>query len=263
MAQCVSKVELHISCRGLLDKDTTSKSDPLAALLMQDKGGNWYEFARTERVKNNLNPDFSQAITVDYYFEMVQKLKLVVYDVDNASKKLDDDDDFLGEMECNLGQGEEKCEQRVYAEEIKGGNERVKLTLRATNLDKKVVKNNLNPNWKTIELPVHSLCSGDYDATIKKGLDFINPKKQHKKKYVNSGVLYVSLCEITQYHSFLDYVMGGCQINFTVGIDFTASNGDPRNAQSLHYMSPYEPNEYLKALTAVGEVCQDYDSNIY
>jgi len=54
-------------------------------------------------VKNSLNPDFSQAITMDYYFEMVQKLKFSVFDVDNATKQLDDDD-FLGEMECTLGQ---------------------------------------------------------------------------------------------------------------------------------------------------------------
>jgi len=45
-----------------------------------------------------------------------------------------------------------------------------------------------------------------------------------------------------------------------VGIDFTASNGDPNHPQSLHYMNPYEPNEYVKALVAVGEVCQDYDT---
>lgn len=79
--------------------------------------------------------------------------------------------------------------------------------------------------------------------------------------------------------------MGGCQIHFTVSsvpsppsrhtpvalltlgdphchqvaIDFTASNGDPRNSCSLHYINPYQPNEYLKALVAVGEICQDYD----
>ena len=45
-----------------------------------------------------------------------------------------------------------------------------------------------------------------------------------------------------------------------VGIDFTASNGDPKHPQSLHYINPYEPNEYVKALMAVGEVCQDYDT---
>ena len=44
-----------------------------------------------------------------------------------------------------------------------------------------------------------------------------------------------------------------------VAIDFTASNGDPRNSCSLHYIHPFQPNEYLQALLAVGEVCQDYD----
>lgn len=44
-----------------------------------------------------------------------------------------------------------------------------------------------------------------------------------------------------------------------MAIDFTASNGDPRNSCSLHYINPFQPNEYLQALVAVGEVCQDYD----
>ena len=42
-------------------------------------------------------------------------------------------------------------------------------------------------------------------------------------------------------------------------MDFTASNGDPRQPDSLHYMNPYEPNEYLQAIMAVGSVIQDYD----
>ncbi|VCX38256.1 unnamed protein product, partial [Gulo gulo] len=46
-----------------------------------------------------------------------------------------------------------------------------------------------------------------------------------------------------------------------VAIDFTASNGDPRNSCSLHYINPFQPNEYLQALVAVGEICQDYDSD--
>lgn len=47
-----------------------------------------------------------------------------------------------------------------------------------------------------------------------------------------------------------------------VAVDFTASNGDPRNSCSLHYIHPYQPNEYLKALVAVGEICQDYDRSV-
>ena len=40
---------------------------------------------------------------MNYYFEMVQKLRFCVYDVDNESLKLDDDD-YLGSLECTLGQ---------------------------------------------------------------------------------------------------------------------------------------------------------------
>ena len=43
MADCVTRVELHVSCRGLLDKDTTSKSDPLCAMYIQDTHGKWVE----------------------------------------------------------------------------------------------------------------------------------------------------------------------------------------------------------------------------
>ena len=54
--------------------------------------------------------------------------------------------------------------------------------------------------------------------------------------------------------------MGGCQINFTVGVDFTGSNGNPSEPNSLHYIDPHRPNQYQQALSAVGAVCQDYDS---
>uniref|UniRef100_A0A3Q1EG24 C2 domain-containing protein n=1 Tax=Acanthochromis polyacanthus TaxID=80966 RepID=A0A3Q1EG24_9TELE len=155
------------------------------------------------------------------------------------------------------------------------------------------VMNNLNPVWKTFKVSLNSLCSGDherklqctvwdwdsngkhdyigeFEATFKEmrgAIDgrqvqwpCINPKyKVKKKNYKNSGIVILNQCKIIKMHSFLDYIMGGCQIQFTVAIDFTASNGDPRNSCSLHYIHPYQPNEYLKALVAVGEICQDYD----
>uniref|UniRef100_A0A8C3QZU0 Copine 4 n=1 Tax=Cyanoderma ruficeps TaxID=181631 RepID=A0A8C3QZU0_9PASS len=158
-----------------------------------------------------------------------------------------------------------------------------------------VVMNNLNPAWKTFKVSVNSLCSGDQDRRLKcivwdwdsngkhdfigefsstfkemRGAmegrqvqwECINPKyKAKKKNYKNSGIVILNQCKIHKMHSFLDYIMGGCQIQFTVAIDFTASNGDPRNSCSLHYIHPYQPNEYLKALVAVGEICQDYDSD--
>ena len=49
------------------------------------------------------------------------------------------------------------------------------------------------------------------------------------------------------------------ELNFTVAVDFTASNGDPNQPNSLHYINPYQPSQYARAIQAVGEIIQDYD----
>lgn len=58
---------------------------------------------RTEKVQNCLCPKFAKKFVIDYYFEIVQKLKFGLYDIDNKTIDLSDDD-FLGELECTLGQ---------------------------------------------------------------------------------------------------------------------------------------------------------------
>ncbi|KAF2976632.1 hypothetical protein EK904_002022, partial [Melospiza melodia maxima] len=57
----------------------------------------------TEKVKNCQDPEFCKKLVVDYYFEKVQKLKFSVYDIDNKSFDLNDDD-YLGGIECALDQ---------------------------------------------------------------------------------------------------------------------------------------------------------------
>ena len=67
--------------------------------------------------------------------------------------------------------------------------------------------------------------------------------------------------EVRRTVNFLEYVFGGCEINLNIAIDFTLSNGDPRQTQeSLHSSDPRR-NEYLKAIRAVGDVLQYYDSD--
>lgn len=61
-------------------------------------------------------------------------------------------------------------------------------------------------------------------------------------------------------HTFLEYVFGGCEIQLTVAIDFTLSNGNPADKDSLHYLD-LSKNEYLQAIRSVGEVLQYYDSD--
>ena len=61
---------------------------------------------------------------------------------------------------------------------------------------------------------------------------------------------------------FVDYLMGGCELQLAVAIDFTGSNGDPRKPGTLHYIHRDDQlNQYEKALTAVGSVLARYDSD--
>ncbi|XP_076131671.1 copine-9-like isoform X1 [Alosa pseudoharengus] len=92
--------------------------------------------------------------------------------------------------------------------------------------------------------------------------EVLNPKKKgKKKKYINSGTVTLLSFNVESEYTFVDFIRGGTQLNFTVAIDFTASNGNPSQPSSLHYMSPYQMNAYAMALKAVGEIIQDYDSD--
>jgi hypothetical protein len=55
-------------------------------------------------------------------------------------------------------------------------------------------------------------------------------------------------------------VVRSTQVHCTIAVDFTASNGDPRQPTSLHYLDPHAPNLYARALRSVGEIIQDYDT---
>lgn len=151
-----------------------------------------------------------------------------------------------------------------------------------------VVINNLNPVWRPITLtsqqygskdnPLLVECfdfdaSGDHQfigalqTTItqlqnihnsKAGANFYSHKGQKKLK----GQLFLDKFQEKVQHTFLDYISGGFELNFMVAVDFTASNGDPRTPQSLHYIDPSgRPNSYQQAILGVSEVLQFYDND--
>jgi len=154
-----------------------------------------------------------------------------------------------------------------------------------------VKKRNLNPVWEQIELSLSVLCQADLHRPLKlvvedwnrsgshsfigetetsvqallelqpgTELSLVNTKK--KKKNKESGKLVVRSCRMETVPTFLDYIQGGMEISFTVAIDFTASNGDPLSASSLHYTDPTgKPNQYLTAIRTVGDIIQDYDTD--
>uniref|UniRef100_A0A8C6LY18 Copine-3 n=1 Tax=Nothobranchius furzeri TaxID=105023 RepID=A0A8C6LY18_NOTFU len=305
---CVTKVALTISCDNLLDMDAFSKSDPMCVLRMNTSGPHWYEICRTEKIQNCLNPRFSKSLVLDYYFEVVQKLRFEVYDIDTENCSLEEAD-FLGQMECTLGQivsSSKLTKPLVRRDRTPAGSgtitdffgksdpflEFYKQTETGWQLAHRteVIKNNLNPTWKPFRISMQSLCGGDVEKLIKVDCydynnsgshDFIGSFQTTLSQIQQATQSYAVSCiftslkeQVTPYQSltslplhtvkeytFLDYIMGGCQINFTIAIDFTGSNGDPKSPRSLHYINPQGYNEYLAAIWAVGNVIQDYDSD--
>jgi hypothetical protein len=51
------------------------------------------------------------------------------------------------------------------------------------------------------------------------------------------GTMRVEHLNIVENPNFVDYLRGGWGISLCVDIDFTASNIDPSNPQSLHYLN--------------------------
>lgn len=152
------------------------------------------------------------------------------------------------------------------------------------------IKNNLNPSWKAFKLMNHALCNGDAHRPIlfqvfdedehsdndligecqvtlaqilqNKPVQFelIHPKNDSKTKKKISGTLVFERAELERNWTFMDFVFGGLQLNFMVAVDFTGSNGDPNDKNSLHTIH-VENNAYQEAIREVGNVIAAYDSD--
>lgn len=146
--------------------------------------------------------------------------------------------------------------------------------------------NNLNPSFKEFEITSSKLTSNDMNAPVKieiwdhensgkhrvigettiKMIDVIE-KPQFTCKFVNHkkkkevGSLVFEYVRCSRYFDFVDYLRGGLEISLIVGIDFTGSNGTPSRPESLHYMRDNFMNPYQKAITSVGEILFNYDTN--
>ncbi|XP_030956722.1 protein BONZAI 3-like isoform X1 [Quercus lobata] len=342
-----TQIELSLSASNLLDRDITSKSDPMAVVYAKKRDGKLEELGRTEVVLNSLNPAWIEKVTVAFQFEIVQPLVFHVYDVDSKYHNVPvktlklNDQEFLGEATCVLSEIVAKQTRSltlnlnnknghtslrnlgaltIHAEETVSSRSCVEMVVHCSHLDNKdlfsksdpflrisrivesggsvpickteVVKDNLNPIWKPLCLSIQQFGSKDNPLIIecfdfnnsgnhvligklqksmvdleklhieRSGANLTLPSPHHGHEKVLKGQLFVDqFCEEQQY-SFLDYISSGFELNFMVAVDFTASNGNPWNPDSLHYIDPSgRLNSYQQAIMEVGEVIQFYDSN--
>ncbi|CAD5220261.1 unnamed protein product [Bursaphelenchus xylophilus] len=150
----------------------------------------------------------------------------------------------------------------------------------------------LNPKWKPFEVHINQLCYGDKDREfliecydwdndgnhdlvgsctttvnrllnkIDKTLPLINEKKAAKsKRYTDSGKLHFHKVYCWMDFTFLDFITGGTELDFSVAVDFTKSNLPMNEETSLHHYDKNRANQYEIAIAAVADICQHYNSS--
>lgn len=87
---------------------------------------------------------------------------------------------------------------------------------------------------------------------------FKNPNNMNKE----SGELIIDKFKINISYNFLDFIHSGTQLSLIAAIDFTASNGDPKELSSLHYIDQndkFKLNQYQSVLLSCTEILINYD----
>ena len=136
-------------------------------------------------------------------------------------------------------------------------------------------------SWNLVSILTSELANEDPEREIR--FEFF--KSQKSGKHVNLGYFSCNIAQLREgtvqhdivgrgrnqsvrfedlnfhkRHTFLEYIFGGCEIQLSVAIDFTLSNGNPSDRDSLHYLD-LNKNEYLNAIRSVGNILQYYDSD--
>lgn len=202
-----TQIEMTLSCANLINADVLSKSDPFCLVQMkeswQDK---FFEIGRTERINDNLNPEWVKKFIINYNFESVQKVRFEVWDQDpNGNDFLGEYETTLAEIVSNMGrqfrgklihrQSKNAGHIIIVTEEVSSCKQTIKMQFHGKHLEKlswfvrndpflmfyrsnedgsfsvvartEVAHSTQNPNWESITINARTLCNGDYDRNIK------------------------------------------------------------------------------------------------
>ena len=94
----------------------------------------------------------------------------------------------------------------------------------------------------------------------------LNPHNfpNHKIFNINNNGIplqVISKSKLTKNYTFVDYLNAGIEIGLSVAIDFTRSNGNPNEPNSLHYILGAQQNQYERSILACGNIVGFYDKD--
>lgn len=214
------------------------KSDPFYQITKKDeglRGSTWKVVHRSTYIKNNLDPtwpveELDMGVLCNDDPDAV--FLLSVYDNESSGDHV-----LMGQVETSVNgliaaksssgfeltkKGKKTGTLAVHVAEIKGAS--------AMSMEEKMNKLTVTPSAPPLPMP--------------------------------TGAAPVTATSIGKKPTFMDYISGGCEINLSVAIDFTGSNGDPRKPGTLHHFNADgSKNDYEKAISAIGNILADYDSD--
>jgi len=99
--------------------------------------------------------------------------------------------------------------------------------------------------WNQVQVGSTDLCGDDIERPIK--IEFFKSDTSGKHKLISAcdsltlgvfkagttnfqfkkGTLETKNLKVERQHSFLEYIFGGCEVDLSIAVDFTLSNGDP------------------------------------
>eukprot|EP00559_Dactyliosolen_fragilissimus_P005395 CAMPEP_0184867048 /NCGR_PEP_ID=MMETSP0580-20130426/24871_1 /TAXON_ID=1118495 /ORGANISM="Dactyliosolen fragilissimus" /LENGTH=597 /DNA_ID=CAMNT_0027367059 /DNA_START=14 /DNA_END=1807 /DNA_ORIENTATION=+ len=225
------------------------KSDPFFEIDRRDIGTNgseWNTVYRSKVVKNNLDPAWEEdTIDLDTLCggDLDLPFGISVFDHESSGKHVS-----MGQVQINVnGLLKAKNSAGLKLQTRKG----VVGTLVVTKAEI------FGLNDANVEAATNKMANTSLSSSVPSPV----PVPPAAQPYVSNS-MSAPVPMQSRNPSFIDYIEGGCEINLCVGIDFTGSNGDPRDPGTLHYRHPDgTKNDYEKAICAIGGILQKYDSN--
>lgn len=146
---------------------------------------------------------------------------------------------------------------------------------------------NLNPEFEEMTIPSRVGCANDPKRPLRIDIwDFEDVNKVNhvyigsanftfselledpKKSFVakspsgeNIGTVYFKDFKCEKCVEIEDYLLSGLKINSMVCVDYSSSNGDPKDAKSLHSLVPGHKNAYERAIEAILPSLFYYDAD--
>mmetsp|Transcript_5818 Transcript_5818/g.13760 ORF Transcript_5818/g.13760 Transcript_5818/m.13760 type:complete len:519 (+) Transcript_5818:78-1634(+) len=230
-SQGAGVLRFKMSGEGLKNQEGfLRKSDPFFELVRRDDtagGATFNTVFRSEVVKDNLSPDWKQAS-----IELSQ-LCGGNFDLPFFVKIYDHESDGKHE---SMGQFETTVNAMVQG----AGNASIPVKLKGKDAG-------------TVVLHKAELSLPQSTESSEEGVE---------EEMAQMSVSPSAIPRTANKPTFIDYVSGGCQLNVTVAIDFTGSNGDPRQPGTLHYLhQDGQLNDYEKAIMSILSILQKYDSD--